>query len=71
MQTFDPTRRKGKVGPLLTAMRTRATLLIDKVDLEGFGEWIAAEQMAVVMHMQEAARNGAVDRKRLGRDPPP
>ena len=41
--------------PLLTAVRTRATLLVDRLDWDGFDEWLAREVRYGVMLMHEAA----------------
>ncbi|MGB3762303.1 MAG: hypothetical protein WA966_03705, partial [Ornithinimicrobium sp.] len=41
LQTANPADPKEQVGPLLTALRTRIFLLIDRLDWDGFGDWIA------------------------------
>ena len=55
LQTFDPaTAPDGTAGPLLSEFRTRAMLLVDRLDWDGFGEWLAAEFQFGVLTMQEA-----------------
>lgn len=68
LQNFDPTARDVSVGPLLTSLRTRATLLIDRLGWEHFDKWVAAEQLAGVMLMREASEGGERERQRLRRD---
>ena len=59
VQTFDPASSQEQAGPLLTAMRIRGTLLIDRLDWEGFDTWVAAEVRFGVILMREAAERGA------------
>lgn len=67
IQTFNPASSDEPVGPHLTAIRTRATLLIDRIDWEHFDKWVAAEQMAGVVLMREASEQGQRHKQRLGR----
>ncbi|GAB3434734.1 hypothetical protein GCM10027517_03120 [Phycicoccus ginsengisoli] len=58
VQAFDAASNEVDVGPYLTALRTRATLLVDRVPWDHFDEWLAAEQVAGVMLMRDAAERG-------------
>lgn len=46
------------MAPLLTAIRTRATLLIDRLEWERFDEWVATEMRLGVLLMREAMERG-------------
>lgn len=67
MQSFDPASSDEPVGPLLVKIRARAMLLVDRVPWEHFDKWVAAEQVAGVGLMHEAAVRGQAAMARLGR----
>lgn len=67
LQTFDPAGTDGQVAPLLTTLRQRATLLVDKLPWDHFDKWLSAEQTAGVLLMQEASEKGQREQQRLGR----
>lgn len=67
LQTFDPASSDDEAGPLLKALRTRATLLVDRVAWEHFAKWLAVEHLAGVPLMREASERGERERARLGR----
>ena len=58
VQNLDVASSEEPVRPLLTAMRVRATLLIDRVAEEGFDEWVAREMRLGNLLMLEAATKG-------------
>lgn len=67
ISTFDPTDPKAEAGPLLTSIRTRAMLLIDKTQWEHFDKWVSTEQLAGVLLLHEAADQGEREYRRLGK----
>jgi hypothetical protein len=68
LQSFDPASSKEPFGPLLTNLRARVTLLVDRVPWGHFDKWVAAEQIAGVNLMREASERGHAEKVRLGRD---
>lgn len=67
LQSANPAHPKEQVGALLTALRTRTFLLIDRLGWDGFGEWIAQEQRRGVLLMREVHAKAAVLAQRTGR----
>lgn len=54
MQTLDPATGEQDFAPFLTATRTRAMLLVDRVNWEHFGTWVAWEVQLGVTLMHAA-----------------
>ncbi len=65
LQTFDPNGNE-RARPLLTELRTRATLLIDRLQWPGFDQWIAAESQLGASLMGEALERGEARRRDKG-----
>jgi len=59
LQSANPADPRDQVGPLLTALRTRTFLLIDRLGWDGFGEWIAQEHRRGVLLMREVHETAA------------
>ncbi len=67
LQTANPADPREQVGPLLTALRTRTFLLIDRLGWEdGFGKWAAHEHRRGVLLMREALEKAAALAQRTG-----
>lgn len=58
IQSFSPATSDDDVGPFLTAVRTRASLLVDRLDWKDFDKWVAAEVRFGVSLMHEAFERG-------------
>lgn len=68
LQTANPADPREQVGPLLTALRTRTFLLIDRLAWDdGFGGWIAHEHRRGVLLMREAQEKAVALAQQTGR----
>ncbi|MDF8266094.1 hypothetical protein [Luteipulveratus flavus] len=67
LQSVDPTDPTTDVGALLTQLRIRATLLVDRLQWQGFDRWLVADHAAGLLLMREAAENGKKKQHQLGR----
>lgn len=69
LQAFDPTSEPAAAP--LNELRTRATLLVDLLEWDGFGEWLALEHRALIQRMHEAMLKGQMLQSQIGRKTTP
>lgn len=68
LQTTNPADPSEQVGPLLTALRTRTFLLVDRLGWDdGFGEWVAHEHRRGVLLMRDVLGKAAALARPTGR----